>query len=97
MANTRKTFYVIAYDIAKDRNRNHIAGILEKYGSRVNYSVFECLLTDTQLEKIKNEISKKISSKTDSVVYYPLCIDCYVKIERQGRKYVERKDIVVTF
>lgn len=52
----KKHFWVIAYDIVDDRNRNRIANFLEKHGQRVNYSVFECMLTDSQFEKVKNRL-----------------------------------------
>ncbi len=36
---------VIAYDIAEDRRRTQVSTLLEDYGVRVNYSVFECELS----------------------------------------------------
>ena len=44
--NKKKDFWVIAYDIADDCRRSRIVKHIEKYGIRVNYSVFECMLTD---------------------------------------------------
>ncbi|MEW6376162.1 MAG: CRISPR-associated endonuclease Cas2, partial [Thermodesulfobacteriota bacterium] len=37
-------FYVVSYDIPDDQRRIKIAKILEDFGDRVQYSVFECLL-----------------------------------------------------
>jgi CRISPR-associated protein Cas2 len=36
--------YVISYDIPDDKRRKKIADLLEGYGQRVQYSVFECQL-----------------------------------------------------
>ena len=36
--------YVVSYDITSDRLRNKIAKTLEGYGTRIQYSVFECRL-----------------------------------------------------
>lgn len=77
---TKKQFWVIAYDIVDDRNRNRIANFLEKHGQRVNYSVFECMLTDSQFEKVKKQIEKWMDTDDDRIVYYPICVNCYTKI-----------------
>ena len=79
----RKNFVVVAYDVSDDRRRRRIVKILEKIGVRVNYSVFECMLTDAQYEKLRADIGRKIKPREDSVVYYPICVDCYTKIVYQ--------------
>lgn len=78
--NKNKTFGVIAYDITDDLRRSRIVKIIEKSGVRVNYSVFECMLTESQLEKLQERISKLIDYKEDKIIFYPLCINCYSKI-----------------
>lgn len=86
----KKNFVVVAYDISDDKRRSHVVKILEKVGVRINYSVFECLLTDMQYEKLRNDILSKIKPKEDTVVYYPICVNCYTKIVYQSshrRKY----------
>ena len=47
MVKAKKIFCVVAYDIQDDRSRIQISKILEKYGTRINYSVFECMFTDS--------------------------------------------------
>ena len=79
----KKKFYVVAYDLKSDRNRNKVAKILEKYGIRANFSVFECLFTAKQLENVKERIGRLIDKRTDRIIYYPLCLDCYTGIYRQ--------------
>ena len=44
----KKKFVVIAYDIVDDKHRTKISKLLEGYGERVNYSVFECMLRHCQ-------------------------------------------------
>ena len=86
----KKNFIVIAYDISDDRRRNHVVKLLEKVGLRINFSVFECLLTDNQYTKLQNDIAKRINFKEDLVIYYPICMDCYSKIlyqPEQKRKF----------
>ncbi|MCF6147682.1 MAG: CRISPR-associated endonuclease Cas2 [Candidatus Kuenenia sp.] len=74
-----KNYTVIAYDIADDKRRQRVAELLAGHGKRINYSVFQCLLTKKSLEKIRNKIKAMIDKKTDTVVYYILCKDCFSK------------------
>jgi len=37
---------VVAYDIIDDKRRNRVAKTMEDYGTRVQYSVFECVLEE---------------------------------------------------
>lgn len=75
-----KNFWVIAYDISDDLRRSRIAKVMEKFGVRVNYSVFECMLTDSQLINLQRKIEQLMLFGEDSVIFYPLCLDCYSKI-----------------
>jgi CRISPR-associated protein Cas2 len=73
----------VAYDIADDKRRSRIAIALEKYGVRVNFSVFECLFTESQFLKIQQLLKEKMNMKEDTIVYYPICVNCYTKIVYQ--------------
>ena len=44
--------YIISYDIPDTIRRTKLAGILEDFGDRVQYSVFECLLDGELLNKM---------------------------------------------
>lgn len=92
----KKNFIVVAYDVSDDRRRNRVVKLLEKVGVRVNYSVFECLLTDAQYEKLRNDIGGKIKPREDTVIYYPICLDCYAKIVYQPplRKKYEKISVI---
>jgi CRISPR-associated protein Cas2 len=86
MSKAKRIFCVIVYDIQEDRKRTKISKLLEKYGCRINYSVFECVLTEKQYEALRKQIKNKINPKEDSVVYYPICVDCFTKIVYQPQK-----------
>ncbi len=77
----KKEFYVVAYDIKNNRRRARVAKLLEKYGVRANYSVFECMFTPGQLKQVKSKMIFWSNTKTDSVIFYPCCLNCYAKIE----------------
>ena len=80
MARAKKTFCVVAYDIKEDGKRARVSKILEKYGIRVNFSVFECMFTDIQLLQVQEKIKKILDKRSDTVIYYPICVNCYTKI-----------------
>jgi len=60
---------VITYDIVKTKNRTKVATLLEGYGLRVNYSVFELDIKRKKLEQLLQSI-KKLCAKDDSVRVY---------------------------
>jgi CRISPR-associated protein Cas2 len=65
-------YYIITYDIADDKQRKKLSDLLEGYGVRVNYSVFECELSQTQLKKLLLEIEEEnlLDKKVDSLRFY---------------------------
>lgn len=75
-----KRFYVVAYDIAHTKRRNKVVKTLQKFGTRVNLSVFECMLTEIQLAELTEKIKEIIVENEDQVIIYYLCKDCFAKI-----------------
>ena len=65
-------FYLIAYDIHCNRRRQKVSELLEGYGSRVQYSIFECVLTKTKYNELKRRLHPHINSQEDSLRFYPL-------------------------
>jgi len=77
--------YIIAYDITKDKNRNKIATILSDYGQRVQYSIFECDISNEQLKHLIRRINKHIDAETDSLYIYFACSACTAKLQIMGK------------
>lgn len=65
-------FYIVAYDIPDDQRRKRISDILEGYGTRVQYSVFECVLSNQQYQEMSRRLKKVFNSDEDSLRFYPL-------------------------
>jgi len=80
MVKAKRLFCVVAYDITDDKRRNKVAKILEQYGVRINFSVFECLFTESQYQKIRQMIASQIDTREDTIVYYQICVNCFTKI-----------------
>lgn len=77
----RKHFYVVTYDIGDDKRRNQVVKLMESIGTRMNFSVFECMLTDIQYRNMCNKLAKLIIRREDWVNIYPLCSECYARIQ----------------
>ena len=89
--------YVIAYDIADDGRRTHIADTLKDFGRRVQYSVFEAQLDGELLDSLQRRVERIVDAEEDSVRIYALCGECEVKVTiiGQGRRTIEEKLYVV--
>ena len=66
---------LVTYDIANTEGigrirLKRIADVCEKYGQRVQYSVFECRLSPTRLARMIGEVQDVIDQKDDSVTIY---------------------------
>ena len=59
-------FYVVSYDMPDDRKRTKMAKNLLDFGTRVQYSVFECILDDKRLEALTGLIRRTRGKKTAS-------------------------------
>jgi len=61
--------YLVCYDIADEKRLRRVARVLKEYGRRLQYSVFECLLGDTALERLKAALAKVIDADDDQVMF----------------------------
>lgn len=76
--------YVVVYDTPSNQRRKKISDLLEAYGMRVQYSVFECVLDKGKFEELKARLQKRIKSNEDSVRFYPLSSHTLSQVEIWG-------------
>lgn len=87
---------VISYDISSDRRRRKVATILEGYGFRVQYSVFECDLDGRQLAELRKRLRPLVSKKAgESVRFYALCAECQKRITVLGADTARQLEAVL--
>ncbi|MBX7224372.1 MAG: CRISPR-associated endonuclease Cas2 [Blastocatellia bacterium] len=72
-------YVLVVYDIANQRRLQKIAALLERYGLRIQRSVFECELNPPQIAQLCAEIKAVMNRKQDRVQLYPLCRECQTK------------------
>lgn len=82
--------YLISYDICDPKRLRRVARIMEGYGYRVQFSVFQCPLDDLRLEQLKAEVGPAINSDEDQVLIVCLGPDTeqtYRRFDSMGRPY----------
>lgn len=52
-----RDWWLVSYDVRDDRRLRETARLLEGYGERVQYSVFRCQLTRTEMAKLRWELA----------------------------------------
>lgn len=65
-----RQFVVIAYDLPDDQRRDKLHQALLNYSTPVQYSMFECLVNDQELARLKKQVKRIIKPRLDHVRYY---------------------------
>jgi CRISPR-associated protein Cas2 len=81
-------FILVVYDISSDKRRTKLHNALLDFGTPVQYSVFECLLTPKQEERMRKKVMKVIRPKQDRVRFYLLCANCVSRVQVTSGKEV---------
>jgi CRISPR-associated protein Cas2 len=84
-------FYVVTYDIPCDKRRRKVSKLLEGYGQRVQYSVFECVLADNKYQELQKRLAKQVKLAEDSVRFYPLSSHTRSNIEAWGGQHISEE------
>ncbi len=64
--------YVVAYDITAPGRLRAVYKTMRGFGDHLQYSVFRCVLSDTQLERLKTALVDIIDPGEDQVLFVPL-------------------------
>jgi CRISPR-associated protein Cas2 len=67
----RNTF-LVTYDICEDKRLAKVHKIMRGYGDHLQYSVFECQLTQSDLARCRHRLSDVINHKEDQVLFVDL-------------------------
>ena len=80
------TYDVNTMDATGEKRLRRVAKLCERYGVRVQKSVFEVLVDAAQLTTLKHELSKEINKNLDSIRFYRLGNSYQNKIDSMGKK-----------
>jgi CRISPR-associated protein Cas2 len=76
--------YIVTYDITCNKRRKKVSDLLEGYGQRVQFSVFECLLVEKKYVELRERLRGRVNLREDSVRFYPLSSHTLGKVEIWG-------------
>ena len=90
-------YVLITYDINTTSNQGatrlrKVAKVCENYGQRVQNSVFECKVTETQFRNIQNQLIKIINQEVDSLRFYRLGDNYDRRVKHIGAKATYKMD-----
>ncbi len=92
-------FVVIAYDITDDARRTKLANRLLNYGIRVQYSVFEAILSRKEIRDMVRQLRRLIDREEDSVRIYVLTKSTRREIIKLGiqpeTEVSETEDVII--
>lgn len=66
------TYDISTIDLEGERRLARVAAVCERYGQRVQYSVFECRLDDIRYQRLVSELSEELDATRDSINLYRL-------------------------
>ncbi len=83
-------FWIVSYDIPNNKRRGKVAKILEGYGRRAQYSVFECEIDVEKLNRLEILLAREIDKNEDDVRIYPLNRADLKRVRLLGRAELQR-------
>ena len=67
-----RTTYLVCYDICDDKRLKKIFKTMRNYGDHLQYSVFECQMTATDLVRCRTDLAAIIKHSEDQVLFVNL-------------------------
>lgn len=89
---------IVAYDFSNDKTRARFSRFLNKYGRKVQYSIYEVRDSSRVLQNIIHEVELKYKKKftgADSILIFQICAGDKGKIKRYGYAKNEESDVVI--
>ncbi|MFT4228492.1 CRISPR-associated endonuclease Cas2 [Micropruina sp.] len=76
---------VIAYDVSEDGRRARLAALLQRYGDRIQFSVYLCRLDEDDLNQLVQAAERIINLNTDSLYVLRQCPTCWERMDCRGQ------------
>jgi CRISPR-associated protein Cas2 len=67
----RKT-YLVCYDICEDKRLRTVFKTMRDFGDHLQYSIFECQFTETDLVRCRHALSEIIDHRQDQILFVDL-------------------------
>ncbi len=86
---------IVAYDISSDARRRRLEKWVGRFVERMQYSVFEGMLTDAEVARLLRGAARYVLPPDDSLRVYSLCEACREKVQGIGDAPPEDAEEVV--
>lgn len=100
-----RSSFVIAYDISNNKARRKLCKILDKYGVRLQMSLYEFYLSDSERRRLEAEIDsfyfKAQSARmhkgnnTLKIAQIPICKSCFERRNMYGEDFTSQQKMMV--
>lgn len=90
--------YLVCYDICHPKRLRRVEKTVRAFGTRLQFSVFECLLDGVNLQKLRGKLGDIINSDHDQVMFVtlgPAAGTSSFRIDTMGLPYTERSRVVI--
>ncbi len=90
--------YLVSYDISHPKRLRKVAKVCEGFGTRLQFSVFECPLDEMRLNQLKAALAVEINADEDQVLFVslgPESNDASLIIDAMGRAYTVRTRVTI--
>lgn len=67
-----RSSYLICYDVCDDKRLRKVYQLMRGFGDHLQYSVFECQLTPTDVVRLRAELAQIIHHDEDQVLFVDL-------------------------
>jgi CRISPR-associated protein Cas2 len=84
-------YVLVTYDVSTTtregrRRLRRVARVCQNFGQRVQLSVFECSVGETELVRLRHDLLKEFNAQEDSLRLYLLGEDPSRRVEHHGQK-----------
>ena len=81
-----KKWFLVSYDVHDPKRLRQVAKKIKGFGTRIQFSVFRCQLSQSDIEKLQWELSK-VMSADDDLLIIEICHGCALKIKDTSHKW----------
>lgn len=67
-----RSTYLVCYDICDEKRLRKVFQVCRGYGDHLQYSIFECQLTPSDLVRLRSELGRIIHHTQDQVLFFCL-------------------------
>lgn len=93
-----RTRYLVCYDICDPRRLRRVEKTVKSFGTRIQFSIFECPLDDLRLRQLQSNLKDVINAEHDQILFVSLGADnneTSFRIEAMGQPYEQRSRVTI--